>query len=115
MCDEEQLREPEDLRDACIRKLGGVEISDYYLAILGVLLEIAWGKPVLAEMAVMSNRTVLARSVSESSFSQNLGHVDHIIKVLHAAADLANFDADETGYLIGRLAGLKWFRYSRTT
>ena len=110
MSDEEALREPEDLRRECARKLRDVPMSVPFRAILACLLDVLWTSPVLADMVVMSNRSVLGMYRGEKSFSQHLGSADDLIRDIHSLAAVAELDGDEIGYLVGRVAGLRRFR-----
>lgn len=46
---DEPIREPEEIRRACARKLRGVQVSPHFQAILGCLLGEDWTTPRLAE------------------------------------------------------------------
>ena len=46
------IREPDQIRQDCARKLRGVQVSDHFQAILGCLLGEAWTTPRLVEMVI---------------------------------------------------------------
>ena len=52
MAEDSTIREPEEIRSACSRKLAEIEVSDHFRAILGCLLNEDWTTPRLVEMVV---------------------------------------------------------------
>lgn len=46
------IREPDEIRCACARKLRVVQASEHFQAILGCLLNEDWTTPTLLEMAI---------------------------------------------------------------
>lgn len=46
------MREPEEIRRDCARKLEAVEVSDHFRVILGCLIGENWTTPRLVEMAI---------------------------------------------------------------
>jgi hypothetical protein len=52
MTDDTPIREPDQIRKDCARKLQGVEVSDHFQAILGCLLGEDWTTPRLVEMTI---------------------------------------------------------------
>lgn len=70
---EKPIREPDEIRKGCARKLASVEISDMFSAILGCLLGEDWAKPRIEEMRITPDRCLLARVDGEVSFKAFLG------------------------------------------
>ena len=50
--DDTPIREPEQIRQDCVRKLRVVQVSSHFQAILGCLLEEDWTTPRLVEMVI---------------------------------------------------------------
>ncbi len=50
--DDLPIRDPDQIRQDCARKLRAVEVSDHFQAILGCLLGEDWTTPRLAEMVI---------------------------------------------------------------
>jgi hypothetical protein len=59
MTNDHPLREPNQIRQDCARKLSVVQVSDHFQAILGCLLGEDWTSPRLVEMVVTSEVTCL--------------------------------------------------------
>lgn len=55
------IREPDQIRQDCARKLRDVQVSDHFQAILGCLLDEEWTTPRLVEMVVTPDGHVLGR------------------------------------------------------
>ena len=104
---EQPIREPDEIRRDCARKLASVEISDMFSAILGSLLGEDWAKPRIEEMRITPDRCLLARIDGEASFKAFLGAEADLIRNIHGVAAVAELDGDEVGYLVGRVAEIK--------
>ena len=61
MTDEPNIREPEQIRNDCARKLRAVQVSDHFQAILGCLLDEDWSTPRLVEMVITPDGHLLGR------------------------------------------------------
>jgi hypothetical protein len=46
------IREPDQIRQDCVRKVRGVQVSEHFQAILGCLLGEDWTTPRLVEMVI---------------------------------------------------------------
>jgi hypothetical protein len=103
---EKPIREPEDIRKDCARKLASVEISGMFSAILGCLLSEDWAKPRIEEMRITPDRCLLARVEGETSFKAFLEAEADLIRNIHGVAAVAELDGDEVGY-VGRVAEIK--------
>jgi hypothetical protein len=101
------VREPDQIRRDCARKLRAVQVSDHFRAILGCLLGEDWTTPRLVEMVVTPDGYLLGRCDSDGSFKAFLGASADLIRNIHGVAAVAELDGDEIGYLVGRVAEIK--------
>ena len=76
--DDIPIREPDQIRQDCVRKVRAVKVSDHFQAILGCLLGEEWTTPRLIEMVITPD-----------------GHM------------LGRCDGDEVGYLVAKVAEIK--------
>jgi hypothetical protein len=67
------IREPDQIRRGCARKLRGVQVSEHFQAIIGCLLAEHWTTPWLVEMVITPDGHVLGRCEGEASFKAFLG------------------------------------------
>jgi hypothetical protein len=104
---EQPIREPDDIRRDCARKLASVEISGMFSAILGCLLGKDWSTPHIEELRITPDRCLLARVEGEASFKAFLGAEADLVRNIHGVAAVAELDGDEVGYLVGRIAEIK--------
>jgi hypothetical protein len=101
------IREPEDIRQSCSRKLRDVRVSPHFEAILGCLLGEDWTTPRLVEMQVTPDGHVLGRCDGEASFRAFLGASEDLIGNIHGVAPVAGLDGDEVGFLVAKVAEIK--------
>lgn len=101
------IRELDEIRKDCARKLASVQISDMFSAILGSLLGEDWAKPRIEELRITPDRCLLARIEGETSFKAFLGAEADLIRNIHGVAAVAELDGDEVGFLVGRVAEIK--------
>lgn len=104
------IREPNEIRTDCARKLAEVQISGMFSAILGCLLDEDWAEPRIEELQITPDRGILARVVGEAGFNLFLGAEVDLIRNIHGVATIAELDGDEVGYLVGRVAEIKGIR-----
>ena len=104
---DETIREPEQIRADCARKLSSVESSAMFTAILGCLLCEDWSTPKIEEMRITPDRCLLDRVEGEATFKAFLGVESDLIRNVHGIAGVAGLDGDEVGYLLGRIAEIK--------
>jgi hypothetical protein len=104
---EPTIREPEEIRRDCARKLQSVQVSDHFQAILGCLLNEDWTTPRLVEMVITPDGHLLGRCEGEASFKAFLGASEDLLRNIHGVAPLAELDGDEVGYLLGKVAEIK--------
>jgi hypothetical protein len=76
-------------------------------AILGCLLEEGWTTPRLIEMVITPDGHVLGRCDGEAAFKAFLGSPEDLIRNIHGVAPVAEFDGDELGYLVVKVAEIK--------
>jgi len=104
---EEPIREADDIRRDCARKLRSVETGRMFTAILGCLLGEDWSTPKIEELRISPDRCLLARVEGEVSFKAFLGAEADLIRNIHGIAAVAELDGDEVGYLLGKVAEIK--------
>lgn len=101
------IREPDQIRQDCARKLRAVKVSDHFQAILGCLLGEDWTTPRLIEMVITTDGHMLGRCDGDPSFKVFLGASEDLIKNIHGVAPVAELDGDEVGYLVAKVAEIK--------
>jgi hypothetical protein len=101
------IREPDQIRQDCARKLLAVQVSDHFQAILGCLLGEDWTTPRLIEMVITPDGHMLGRCEGDAAFKVFLGASDDLIKNIHGVARVAELDGDEVGFLVGKVAEIK--------
>ena len=101
------IREPDQIRQDCARKLEVVQVSDHFQAILGCLLGENWTTPHLVEMAITPDGHLLGRCDGEAAFKAFLGASEDLIRNIHGVAPVAELDGDEIGYLVAKVAEIK--------
>src|SRR5450755_1311838 len=104
---DEPLREPEQIRQDCARKLRPVETGGIFTAVLGCLLGEDWSTPRIEELQISPDRCLLARLEGEATFKAFLGAEADPIRNVHGIARVASLDGDEVGYLLGQVAEIK--------
>jgi hypothetical protein len=107
MTDDAAIREPEQIRLDCARKLSKVEISDHFRAMLGCLLAEDWSTPRLVEMVITPDGHVLGRCEDDPSFKAFLGASEDLLRNIHGVAPVAELDGDEIGYLVAKVSEVK--------
>ena len=107
---DQHLREPEQIRRDCARKVRSVETGGMFPAILGFLLGEDWATPRIEELRITPDRCLLARLEAEATFKAFLGSEADLIRNVHGIAAVAGLDGDEVGYLLSRIAEIKGTR-----
>src|SRR4051794_22867108 len=82
------IREPEQIRRDCARKLGPVEVSDHFRAILGCLVGEGWTTPRLEEMVITPDGHLLGRCEGQASHATFLGAAADLLKNVHGVAEV---------------------------
>ena len=107
MTEDTPIREPDQIRQDCARKLRAVQVSNHFQAILGCLQGEDWTTPRLVEMVVTPDGHVLGRCEGEAAFKAFLGASEDLIKNIHGVAPVAELDGDETGFLVAKVAAIR--------
>jgi hypothetical protein len=107
MTDDTPIRETDQIRQDCARKLRAVKVSDHFQAILGCLLGEDWTTPRLIEMVITPDGHMLGRCEGDAAFKVFLGASDDLIKNIHGVARVAELDGDEVGFLVAKVAEIK--------
>lgn len=107
MTDDLPIRDPDQIRQDCARKLRAVQVSEHFQAILGCLVGEDWTTPRLVEMAITPDGHLLGRCQGEPSFKAYLGAADDLIRNIQGVAPVAELDGDEVGFLVGKVAEIK--------
>jgi hypothetical protein len=105
--DDIPIREPEQIRQDCARKLRAVQVSEHFQAILGCLLGEDWTTPRLLEMMILPKGHMIGRSDGQPGFSTFLGAEEDLLRNIHGVAPVAELDGDEIGFLVARVAEVK--------
>jgi hypothetical protein len=103
---EPALREPEQIRQECVRKLRPIETSGMFTAILGCLLGEDWATPRI-EQLIVTDKCLLARTEGEVTHKLFLGAEEDLIRNVHGIAKTAGLDGDELGFLLAAIAKIK--------
>lgn len=101
------MREPEDIRRSCAAKLGDIETSAQFRALLGCLLNEDWTTPRIEELCISPDRCILARPEGEVTFKAFIGAEQDLIRNIHGIAEVAELDGDELGFLLGKIAEIQ--------
>ena len=101
------IREPEEIRRDCSKKLRNVEVSPHFQAILGCLLNEDWTTPRLVEMVITPDGHLLGRTEDQAGLATFLGSSVNLIQDIHGVGPVAELDGDQIGYLVARVAEIK--------
>jgi hypothetical protein len=101
---DQPLREPNQIRADCARKLKPIETGGIFTAILAALLDEDWTTPKIEELFITSDRCILARPTGELTHKLVIGDEADLIRNIHGIAVIAELDGDELGYLLGKVA-----------
>ena len=104
---EPTIREPDQIRQDCARKLRAVQVSDHFQAILGCLLGEDWATPKLLEMMISPGGQILGRCEGQPGFSTFLGASEDLVRNIHGVAPVAELDGDEIGFLVAKVVEIK--------
>src|SRR5438445_6792249 len=95
--DDLPIRDPDQIRQDCARKLRAVQVSDHFQAILGCLLREDWTTPRLLEMTISPNGHMLGRCEGQAGFSTFLGASEDLLRNIHAVAKVAELHGGSWG------------------
>jgi hypothetical protein len=101
---EHPLREPNQIRADCDRKLKTIETGGMFAALLAALLDEDWTTPRIEELFITSGRFILARTASEPTHKLLVREEADVIRNMHGIAKVAGLGGDELGYLLGKVA-----------
>jgi len=101
------IRDPDQIRQDCTRKLRTVQVSAHFQGILGCLFGEDWTTPRLLEMVVTSGGHLLGQCEGQPGFSTFRGACEDLRKNVHGVAGVAELDGDELGYMLGKVAEIK--------
>ena len=101
------IREPEQIRQGCARKLVSIDKNAKFTAILGYLLNENWTQPGIKNLRFSRKRRLFARVEGQSTY---LAPETELIWNVHEVAKVAGLDGDELGYLLGKIAEIKRIR-----
>lgn len=107
---DELIREPDEIRRDCARKLRSVETSGMFTALLGYLVGEHWATPRIEELRISPDRCILARVEGDTALKTFIGAEVDLISNIHGVAEVAELDGDELGFLLGRVAEIKGLR-----
>jgi hypothetical protein len=107
MTDDATIREADEIRRDCARKLRAVQVSDHFQAILGCLVGEDWTTPRLIEMVITPDGHLLGRCDGEASFKAYLSASTDLLRNIHGVAPVAELDGDEIGFLMAKVAEIK--------
>jgi hypothetical protein len=102
--EETTIREPDEIRQACAKKLLRVVRGPKLRAILGYFLGETWAIPTIAQLRLTFDGCVVALVNGEHIVG---GCRDDLIHGIHRVARKANLDGDELGYLLAQVARIK--------
>jgi hypothetical protein len=77
MTDDTPIRDPDQIRHDCARKLRAVQVSNHFQAILGCLPGEAWTTPRMVEMVITADGHLLGRCDGDAAFKAFLGGRPH--------------------------------------
>lgn len=105
--EETTIREPEQIRADCARKLLLVIRGPKVRAVLGHFVREVWAAPQIADVRLTCAGRIVARLEGLTSFGIDLGERTGLIRAIHRIAPQAALDGDEVGYLLAQVAQIK--------
>jgi hypothetical protein len=99
---------PAHLRRHCARKLQPIETSNVFRAILASLLDEDWTTPNIVELRFSRQHRLWGRSAGAMHFRAFHCVETSLIRNIRGIAAVAQLDGDELGYLLGRVAKIKF-------
>ena len=104
---EAPIREPDQIRQNCARKLRSVETSNMFTALLGARPGEDWTTPRIEELPITPGHCLLDRPADDATVKVFHGAEANLIRNIHGLSAVAELDGDEIGYLLGRVAQVK--------
>lgn len=100
---DEPLREPNEIRRDCARKLRSVGTPGIFTSFLGYLVGEDWDTPKIEELEMLPDR-LLIRVEGDVAPKSIFGVPDDLVRLVHELGEMADLDGDEIRYLLGRVA-----------
>jgi hypothetical protein len=104
---EDPIREPDQIRRGCAKKLRQVLFANHYQAILGCVLGENWTTPQPIELALMPDGQIVGRCDGGASFSAWVGPRELLLRNARIIAETCELDGEELAYLLVRVAEIK--------
>ncbi len=101
------MREPEQIRQACARKLRTVRSSEHHEAILGCLLGEHFAERQPFSLSISAADEISGPCADGESFSAWVGPPEILLHNVRMIAHGCALDEDETTYLLERVAAIK--------
>ena len=105
--EETTIREPDQIRQDCSKKLSAVLRSPQLRAVLGYFLDEVWALPTITDLRLTAEGRVVARVEDSSGFNADLSSRQELIRCIHSNARMAALDGDELGCLLAQVARIK--------
>lgn len=105
--EETTIREPEQIRQDCAKKLLIVVRSPSLRAMLGYFVQEVWAIPAIVDLRLTAEGRVVARIEGKADFGTDLSTRQGMIHCLHSIGRKAGLDGDELGYLVAQVAKIK--------
>ena len=102
----DDIREPDQIRQDAARKLRTVQVSEHFQAILGCMLGEDWTTPRLVEMTITPDGHLLGRCDGEPSFKAFLGASQDLLRTFTVSPRSPNSTATKSATLWPRLRRL---------
>jgi hypothetical protein len=104
---ETTIREPDQIRQDCAKKLLAVIRGPKLRAVLGYFLGEVLSIPSILDLRLTDDGRIVARLEGESDFRADLSSRHKLILCLHKNGAQAGLDGDELGYLLAQVAKIK--------
>jgi hypothetical protein len=100
---EHPLREPNQIRADCDRKLKTIETGGMFAALLAALLDEDWTTPRIEELFITSGRFILARTASEPTHKLLVREEADVIRNMYGIAKVPDWTATSWATCSARL------------
>ena len=99
---DELIREPDEIRRDCARKLRSVGTPGIFTAFLGYSVGEDWATPKIEKLEMLPDRLLVR--VEGDVPKPIFGVPDDLVRLVHDLGEMADLDGDEVRYLLGRVA-----------
>ena len=103
---DELIREPDEIRRDCARKLRSVGTPGIFTAFLGYSVGEDWATPKIEKLEMLPDR-LLVRVEGDVAPKSIAGVPDDMVRLVHEVGEMADLDGDEVRYLLGEVAEIK--------